>query len=94
MYRDKGLVSTGVGNLIDATRKPMTPATRERAASQQLARRFNWIHPSARLGQEPGLRAEVDTAWVTVKASMNLAPQVTRLHLRRPQRPLRRRPPL
>ena len=74
MYCDlNGLVSTGVGNRIDVTRRPMTPPNdQERAASHQIARRFNWIH----LGDgSPASGQEVDTAWDAVKARMDLAPQ-------------------
>jgi len=73
MYCDvRGLVSTGVGNLIDATREAMTPPTgAQRQASHQMARRFNWL----RLDGSPAGGDEVDAVWDAVKARMDLAPQ-------------------
>jgi hypothetical protein len=77
MYCDvKGLVSTGVGNLIDATRQPLTaPTPQERADSLAMARRFNWIHRPPAGDGNPASGAEVDAAWDAVKARMDLAPQ-------------------
>ena len=79
MYCDvKGLVSTGVGNLIDFTKKEMTPPTAaERAASLQEAHRFDWRH-GLNTPEDPGdgsvaSAAEVDAAWDAVKAKMDIA---------------------
>jgi hypothetical protein len=74
MYCDtKGLVSTGVGNLIDATRREMTPPTdAERQTSHQMARRFNWLRGENGPAADGG---EVDAAWDAVKARMDLAPR-------------------
>lgn len=71
MYLDvKGLVSTGVGNLIDATRAPLTaPTDAERAQSHAIAEGLDW-HDS----DGSSATAEVvDGAWDTVKARMDLA---------------------
>src|SRR4051812_3271940 len=77
MYCDvKGLVSAGVGNLIDATTHPLTkPDAQERADSLAMARRFNWIHRPPEGDGLPASGAEVDAAWDAVKARMDLAPQ-------------------
>ena len=72
MYLDvKGLVSTGVGNLIDATRAPLTaPTDAERAQSHTLAEGLDW-----RDSDGGSATAEtVDSAWDTVKARLDLAP--------------------
>jgi|SRR5215211_491635 len=54
----------------------MTPPTdQERAASHQMARRFNWIHPPPDGDASPASGQEVDAAWDAVKAKMNLAAQ-------------------
>jgi Putative peptidoglycan binding domain len=70
MYCDmKGLVSTGVGNLIDATKQPMTaPSTAERSASLNLARQFRWT-----VAGNPASSDDVANDWDAVKARMDLA---------------------
>jgi GH24 family phage-related lysozyme (muramidase) len=79
MYCDvKGLVSTGVGNLIDTTGKEMTaPTAAQRASSHEQARRFEWRH-GLNTSADPGdggiaSAAEVDAAWDVVKAKMDIA---------------------
>jgi hypothetical protein len=74
MYLDvKGLVSTGVGNLIDATKTPLTqPDATERARSHEIARRLPW---QVGVDGEFASDQEIDNAWDVVKSRMDLAPR-------------------
>lgn len=73
MYLDiKGLVSTGVGNLIDATATPLTPPTPdERARSLAMAGELNWLNPDGSTASPDEVAAE----WDMVKSRMDLAPR-------------------
>jgi hypothetical protein len=73
MYLDvKGLVSTGIGNLIDATRTPLTaPTDQERAMSLAMAGELDWLNPDG-LSASPD---EVAAEWDMVKSRMDLAPR-------------------
>lgn len=73
MYCDrKGLVSTGVGNLIDATRQAMTaPTAAERAASLNMANQFQWTAPDGSRAD----RALVATDWDSVKSHLDKSAQ-------------------
>jgi hypothetical protein len=66
MYLDwKDWVSTGVGNLIDATQQPMSPASAaERATSLTMAGQFQWATAD-------GSAAD----WDAVKSRLDLAPR-------------------
>ncbi|MCW2131656.1 putative peptidoglycan binding domain-containing protein [Arthrobacter sp. VKM Ac-2550] len=87
MYLDvKGFVSTGVGNLIDATARELSPPTpAERDASLRITRAIAW----QRNGGGPADPAEIDAEWDRVKSRMDLAPRggghfappVTSLHI-------------
>jgi GH24 family phage-related lysozyme (muramidase) len=72
MYLDwKGWVSTGVGNLIDATHQPMSaPTAAERTASLALANQFRWSTTDG----NPADAGLVAQDWDTVKARLDLAP--------------------
>lgn len=72
MYLDvKGLVSTGVGNLIDATRAPLTaPSDEERSASHTITEQLAWLDSDG----SSATSDVVDAAWDTVKARLDLAP--------------------
>jgi hypothetical protein len=73
MYCDQlGLVSTGVGNLIDATKQPMTqPTDAERTASLAMANQFNWTAADGSAATSD----QVATDWDAVKSHLDLAPQ-------------------
>lgn len=73
MYCDwKGWVSTGVGNLIDATKNAMAaPSAEEREASLALANQYRWTTPAGDLAG-PDL---VANDWDAVKAQLGLAAQ-------------------
>lgn len=86
LYLDvKGLVSTGVGNLLDTTRAPLSaPSDAERASSHALAEQLDWLYPD----DSSATAEDVDSAWDTVKARLDLAPHgggafrgLTSLHL-------------
>lgn len=72
MYLDvKGLVSTGLGNLIDATGPPplRPPNDSERVASHQIARRLLWLTES----EEEASGEDVDAEWDQIKARLDQA---------------------
>jgi len=71
MYLDvKGLVSTAVGILIDASRTPLHPPTdEEREASHRMARPFAWMRGDGTLAADQ----EIDDEWDSVKSMMALA---------------------
>ncbi|GAA0938227.1 hypothetical protein [Nonomuraea longicatena] len=73
MYLDtKGFVSTGVGNLIDATAKPLTPPTPdERARSLAMAGELDWLNADGSEASSDQVAAE----WDLVKSRMDLAPR-------------------
>ena len=87
MYLDvKGLVSTGVGNLIDRTKKPLTaPTPTERAASLRAAGELTWLTADGSVATPEQVAEE----WDRVKVRMDLAPlggghfapPVTTLHI-------------
>jgi hypothetical protein len=72
MYLDvKGLVSTGVGNLIDATQGELRPPTdAERAASHQMANQLAWMRPDGSAASPD----EIAAAWDVVKSNLDRAP--------------------
>jgi Putative peptidoglycan binding domain len=72
MYLDwKGWVSTGVGNLIDATPQPMTPASAaQRAASLTMAGQFQWTTTDGGAAGADLVAAD----WDAVKSRLDLAP--------------------
>jgi hypothetical protein len=72
MYLDvKGLVSTAVGILIDASHTPLAaPSDAEREASHVMARRLNWLTPDGELADDQA----IDDEWDLVKTRMDLAP--------------------
>jgi GH24 family phage-related lysozyme (muramidase) len=71
MYLDtKGLVSAGVGNLIDATKKALTaPTAEERAASLRMAGQLDWRAEDGSVATPEQVAAE----WDLVKSRMSLA---------------------
>lgn len=70
MYLDvRGLVSTGVGNLIDTTKGAVAPTSAERVASHALANEYTWTVAAGGAASPD----EVATAWDTVKARLELA---------------------
>ncbi len=73
MYLDvKGLVSTGIGNLIDATARPLSPPTaEERDRSLAMARQLAWQNPDG----SPATADQVGAAWDAVKARIDRAPK-------------------
>jgi hypothetical protein len=86
MYLDvKGLVSTGVGNLIDATAAPLTaPTDGERSSSLQMAGQLEWLISDGSVATPEQVAAE----WDLVKSRMDMAPNgggsfaaITSLHL-------------
>ncbi|WP_427017090.1 peptidoglycan-binding protein [Pseudarthrobacter sp. P1] len=72
MYLDvKGYVSTGVGNLIDSTKQPLTaPTAAERSASLATAGAIAWVRNGD--GDAAG-QDEIAAEWDTVKSRMDLA---------------------
>jgi hypothetical protein len=72
MYLDwKGWVSTGVGNLIDATAQPMSaPNAAERATSLAMAGQFRWTTADG----NPAGPDLITNDWDAVKAHLELAP--------------------
>ncbi|MFG1935156.1 peptidoglycan-binding protein [Mycobacterium sp. NPDC048908] len=72
MYLDwKGWVSTGVGNLIDATQQPMSaPSAAERSASLAMAGQFGWTTTDGASAGADLIAAD----WDAVKARLDLAP--------------------
>ncbi|WP_035748934.1 peptidoglycan-binding protein [Arthrobacter sp. 35W] len=72
MYLDvKGYVSTGVGNLIDATKQPLTaPTPAERSASLAMAWAIAWARNDDGAG---AVQDEIAAEWDTVKSRMDLA---------------------
>ncbi len=70
MYLDsRGWVSTGVGNKIDETPKPMTPATpQQRSASLAVAGKIHW-----QLSGAPATADQVAVDWDSVKGRLDLA---------------------
>jgi hypothetical protein len=74
MYLDvKGFVSTGVGNLIDASRTALTePTDAERTKSHQIARALPW-----QIGEDGELASDtdIDAEWDLVKSRMDMAKQ-------------------
>jgi GH24 family phage-related lysozyme (muramidase) len=88
MYLDiKGFVTTGVGNLIDASTRELSPPTpAERETSLRITRAMAWLRNGAGV---PANAAEVDLEWDAVKSRMDLAlrggghfaPPVTKLHI-------------
>jgi hypothetical protein len=72
MYLDwKGWVSTGVGNLIDATAQPMSaPSAAERATSLTMAGQFGWTTADGTAAGADLVAAD----WDAVKARLDLAP--------------------
>ncbi|MEU0084726.1 peptidoglycan-binding protein [Streptomyces sp. NPDC006274] len=87
MYLDqKGWVSTGIGNKIDQTAAPNSPASpAERAASLALVNELRWLDSSG----SPASADLVASEWDKVKARLDLArqghrafqPPFTSLHL-------------
>ncbi|MEU4194461.1 hypothetical protein AB0E69_21365 [Kribbella sp. NPDC026611] len=87
MYLDaKGLVTTGMGNLIDASHTELSePSAEEREASHALAAELAWL----RADDTPASYDEIVQEWDAVKSRMDLAPAggghfappVTSLHL-------------
>lgn len=74
MYLDvKGFVSTGVGNLIDASRTPLTePTDAERTTSHQIARALPWqIAEDGEIASD----TDIDAEWDLVKSRMDMAEQ-------------------
>lgn len=72
MYLDvKGLVTTGLGNLIDATGPPplRPPTDSERSASHQLARQLQWQSADGSLASPD----QVDAEWDQIKARVDQA---------------------
>jgi hypothetical protein len=71
MYLDvKGLVSTAVGILIDASRTPLqAPTEEEREVSHRMARRFAWRREDGTLADDQ----EIDDEWDSVKSMMEFA---------------------
>jgi GH24 family phage-related lysozyme (muramidase) len=72
MYLDiKGLVTTGVGNLIDTTGPPplRPPTDSERAASHELARQLAWQTSDGSLASPD----QVDAEWDQIKARLDQA---------------------
>ena len=72
MYLDiKGLVTTGMGNLIDATGSPplRPPTDSERAASHELARQLAW-QASDGSSASPD---QIDAEWDQIKARLDQA---------------------
>jgi GH24 family phage-related lysozyme (muramidase) len=71
MYLDqKGWVSTGIGNKIDETVKPMSPPSgAERAASLAQANELQWLDA----GGSPAGPDQVAADWDAVKARLDLA---------------------
>ena len=85
MYLDiKGLVTTGMGNLIDASRGT-APTDEEREASHNLAANISWLTADGASASFDDIAAE----WDSVKARTDLAPlggghfapPVTSLHI-------------
>lgn len=74
MYLDsKGYVTTGIGNLIDSTKLPLTaPTDAERSASLATVGRMTWLRNSD--GGSAG-SDEIAAEWDTVKSRMDLAPR-------------------
>jgi hypothetical protein len=73
MYLDvKGLVTTGLGNLIDATRAANRPPTdTERADSWVIARRLNWLAADGSVATDQ----QIDDEWDRTKARLDEAVQ-------------------
>lgn len=71
MYLDvKGLVTTAIGNLIDATQGSLrAPTDAERQSSHAMARQFAWQHDDGSLASPD----EIDAAWDTVKSHLERA---------------------
>ncbi len=81
MYLDvKGLVSTAVGILIDATDGALrAPTPDERARSLVMARRIAWqaggtLDGEQVVGGTPATDDQIDAEWDNVKSRMDLAP--------------------
>ncbi|MBL7490828.1 hypothetical protein I6A60_24620 [Frankia sp. AgB1.9] len=73
MYLDiKGLVTTGLGNLIDATSlaHPHTPTAAERTKSHQLAQRLAW---RTKVGDAAATPAQIAAEWDQIKARLGQA---------------------
>jgi GH24 family phage-related lysozyme (muramidase) len=89
MYLDRrGLVTTGMGNLIDASQNYLTePTDGERAASHELAAQLVWLDTAESLVSFEVVAAE----WDNVKTRFDLAPlggghfapPITTLHIDR-----------
>ncbi|WP_406724914.1 hypothetical protein WJ438_09985 [Streptomyces sp. GD-15H] len=73
MYLDvKGLVSTGVGNRIDASRGTLQePTASEREASHAIARRLRWLTADG----DEATAEQIDSEWDLVKSRTDLAPR-------------------
>jgi GH24 family phage-related lysozyme (muramidase) len=71
MYLDvRGLVTTGMGNLIDTSGAlPAVPTEAQRAASHGIAAAIGWLD-----GGAPASFDAIAAAWDTVKARTDLAP--------------------
>ena len=75
MYLDiRGLVTTGLGNLIDATGDPVPPPLRpptdaERSASHVQARRLQWLTSDGSVASPN----QIDAEWDQIKARLDQA---------------------